>query len=184
MNKNGKIALEILIILVVMVFTSALILVLVKTGVIAVRSDVTAEPILNAEFLPVGRIGNLAIVSFEFCSFVDDDLNCFEDKDEFTRDENVYVRFLVESTAYNGDVLLIRNYRIKNPSGEIVLEVDQSNSYTFEVEGGGKSERIVFADFFVMDDESLLGEYTLDVIVENPLLEKRITQSEKFRLIG
>lgn len=184
MKKRGRIAVEILVVLVVMIFTSALILVLVKSGVINVRSDVATEPILNAEFLPGGRIGSLAIEDFEFCDFVDDDFNCFNELRDFTRGQNVYVRFLVESTTYNGDVLLVRNYQIKDPSGEIILQVDQSNSYTFEVEGREESERVVFADYFVLEDDTLLGEYTLNVIVENPLLEKRVTKSEKFRLVG
>jgi len=183
MKKRGRIAVELLIILVVMVFTSALILVLVKSGVIEVRSDISSQPVLNAEFLPGGRIGSLVIINFEFCNFVDDEFNCFETKETFSKGENVYIRFLVESTTYNGDVLLVRNYEIRDPFGETVLQIDQSNSYSFEIEGREESERAVFADYFVLDEDATLGEYTLDIIVENPLLEKRITQSEKFRLV-
>ncbi|SRR3989344_43740 len=183
MNAHGKLALEILIILVVMVFTSALILVLVKSGVIDVKSDVAAEPVLNAEFLPLGRMGNVAITDFEFCSFVDEEFNCLNVQDEFKRDGNVYVRFIVESSTYQGDILLLRNYQIKDPAGEIVLQVDQRNRYTFEVQGGEESERIVFADFFTLDEDAPPGEYTLDIIVENTLLDKKVILSKKFMVV-
>jgi hypothetical protein len=181
MNKKGLLT-GVLLVLVIIVVTSAVILLLVKTGTIEVK-EVSSEPILNAEFLPVGRVGSLAITEFRFCSFIDEDLNCFSDRERFYLVENVYVRFVVETSTYNGDVLLVRNYRIKDPSGKVVLELDQSNDYDFEMAGGEKIEPIVFADFFVMDHSSL-GEYTLEVIVINPLLDKTITVTRKFELVG
>src|SRR3989344_4712552 len=72
MRKNGKIEVEVFIVLITMVFTSAIILLLVYSGTLKVREDVSAEPILNTEFLPVGREGFLAVKEVAFCSYVDE----------------------------------------------------------------------------------------------------------------
>ncbi len=179
-GKKGKVIVGILIVMILVVLTSAVILSLVKFGVIEVR-DVTTEPLLNAEFVPLERKGGLVVKDFQFCGFVDDDFECFNDRKEFDRLENVYVRFVVESSTSNGEVMLVRNYRIKNPSGEVVLELDQKNSYNFEIKG---EEPVIFADYFIMGEDAVLGEYVLDVVVENPLLDKRITLSKKFTLVS
>lgn len=172
----------ILIVMIIIVVTSAVILFLVKSGTIEVR-EVVMEPVLNAEFFPTGSKGYLVIEKFDFCNFVDDNFECWLLKDEFERTENVYVRFVVESTVYNGDVILLRNYQIKDPHGEIILELDQKNVYNFEMRSNEAVEPVVFADYFVMDNDAELGKYTLDVVVENPLLDKKVTWSKKFWLI-
>ena len=183
MRKNGKIEVEVFIVLITMVFTSAIILLLVYSGTLKVREDVSAEPILNTEFLPVGREGFLAVKEVAFCSYVDENLNCVRQQQEFSALENVYVRFVVESSTFDQQVILLRNYRIKNPLGEVVLEADQKNVYNFEVASAQDTEEVVFADFFVMGADALPGEYTLDVIVENSLLGKKVTASKKFMIV-
>ena len=181
--KEGKIAMEILVLMIVVVVTSAAILVLVQTGVITVKEAVSQPSVLNVEFLPLGRVGSLAVSEFNFCNFVDEGFNCLDKQDEFLPTENVYVRFVVESSTFNGEVLLVRNYRIRDPSGEVVLEVNQENDYNFEVASRKKVEPIVFADFFIMGEDAEPGKYTLDVLVANPLLDKRVTLSKKFTLV-
>jgi len=183
MNQKASVTIEILIVLVAMVFTSAFILVLVKSGVIVVKEDISTDPILNAEFLPLGKYGFLAVKDFKFCNFVDEDFNCLQEQTEFRPIENVYVRFVVESTAIDQQVLLSRNYRIKNPFGEVILEADNQNVYTVDLSESKDTEQIVFADFFVMGDNAPLGEYTLETIVESPLLDKKITSTQKFILV-
>ena len=118
-----------------------------------------------------------------FCSYVDENLNCVRQQQEFSALENVYVRFVVESSTFDQQVILLRNYRIKNPFGEVVLEADQKNVYNFEVASAQDTEEVVFADFFVMGADALPGEYTLDVIVENSLLGKKVTASKKFMIV-
>ena len=183
MRKKGKIEIEVFMVLITMVFTSAVILLLVYSGTLKVKGDVSTEPILNTEFLPIGREGFLAVKEVLFCNYVDENLNCVRQQQEFSPLENVYVRFLVETSTFDQQVILLRNYRIKNPLGEVVLEADQKNVYNFEVVSAGDTEEVVFADFFVMGADALAGEYTLDVIVENSLLGKKVTASKKFMII-
>lgn len=183
MRKRGRIEIEVFIVLITIVFTSAVILLLVYSGAIKVKEDAAAEPVLNAEFLPVGKEGFLAVKQFDFCSEIDENLYCLETKEEFGKTENMYVRFVVENTVFDHGVILWRNYEIRNPLGEVVLQAEQKNAYNFELSSTKKTENIVFADYFVMGDDAIPGEYILDVIIENPLLEKKITLTKKFTVI-
>src|SRR3989344_6747347 len=115
MHNRGRIEIELFIVLITIVVTSAVILLLVRSGTIEVKDDVITEPVLNAEFLPVGREGFLAVKDFSFCSYVDENLNCLSAQQQFSALENVYVRFVAESSTFNNQVMLLRNYRIKNP---------------------------------------------------------------------
>lgn len=181
MNRKARIEIEVLVVLITIVLTSALILFLVKSGTITVRDDAVAQPVLNAEFLPVGKQGFLAIKEVQFCGFVDENLNCLEERADFVAGDRIYVRFVVESSVSGSEVLLLRNYRIINPAGEVVLQAEQRNSYNLELVSEKETENIVFADFFVMD-EVISGEYTLDVIMANPLLDRIVTASKKFEM--
>lgn len=184
MHKQARIEIEVFIVLITMVFTSAVILFLVYSGTIEVKEGVSPEPVLNTEFLPVGREGYLAVRQFDFCSYVDERLNCLGKQQEFSALENVYVRFVVESSTFDNQVLLLRNYKILNPLGEVVFQAEQKNTYNFELSSAKDRENVAFSDFFVMGEDALAGEYTLDVIIENPLLEKKITLSKKFMITG
>lgn len=183
MRKKGRIEIELFIVLITIVVTSAAILLLVKSGTIEVREDVVAEPILNAEFLPAGREGFLAVKDFAFCSYVDADLNCLSRQEEFSKTENVYVWFVVESTAYNNQIIAARNYRIRDPTGIVIFEADNKNTYNFELNSDKKTEQVIFTDYFVMGQDAVTGEYTLDVIVENALLGKKVTLTKKFMVV-
>ena len=183
MFKRGRIEVEAFIVLITMVFTSAVVFFLVYSGAIQVKEEIAVEPVLNAEFLPVGREGFLAVKEFDFCSDIDENLNCLGAQQEFFSTENVYVRFVVESSTFDSQILLLRNYRIKNPSGEVVLEAEQKNEYNFELRSAKKSEDAAFADFFVMGADAVPGEYVLDVVVESLLLGKKVTVSKKFMIV-
>ena len=176
MNKTASIA-QLLGLLITVVLTSAGILLLVQAGVITVRAEST-ESVLNTEFIPMGREGYLDLKEFKFCGLVDAQLRCVNEKSNFKVGEKVYVVFMVESSSYNGQVLLARNYRIRNPAGEVILDVDAKNSYDFDVQSSKEQEVVTFADYFTLTDE--VGEYALDVIVENPLLSKKITATKRF----
>ena len=183
MFKRGKIEMEMFIVLITMVFTSAVILFLVYSGTIEVKEGASSEPVLNAEFLPAGREGVLAIKDFDFCSYVDENLNCLAEQDEFGKAENVYVRFVVESSVTGGQAILLRNYEMRNPSGEIILRAEQKNAYNFELSSTRSTENVVFGEYFVIGEDAVAGEYTLDVIIENPLFEKKITLTQSFEVV-
>ena len=183
MHKSGRIEIEVFIVLITIVVTSAVILLLVKYGALEVREDVVTEPILNTEFLPSGREGFLAVKDFAFCSYVDADLNCLGRQEEFGKTENVYVWFVVESTTYNNQILAARNYRIRDPIGTVIFEADNKNTYNFELASDKNAEQVIFTDYFVMGEDAVTGEYTLDVIVENPLLGKKVTLTKKFMIV-
>lgn len=183
MHKRGRIEIEMFIVLITIVVTSAVILLLVKSGTIEVKEDVVSEPVLNTEFLPVGREGFLAVKDFAFCSYVDADLNCLGRQEEFGKTENVYVWFVVESTTYNNQILAARNYRIRDPAGTVIFEADNKNTYNFELSSDKNVEQVIFTDYFVMGEDAVTGEYALDVIVENPLLVKKVILTKKFMIV-
>ncbi len=180
MRKRGRIEIEVFMVLITVVLTSAVILLLVKSGTIKVKDEVIAQPILNAEFLPTGKEGFLVVKEVRFCSYVDENLNCVSEQERFGKTENVYVWFTIESTVLNGQVIAARNYRIRNPAGMVVLQADNKNSYDFQLDSAKKTEPVVFADYFVMGEEAASGEYTLEIMVENPLLGKQVTLTKKF----
>src|SRR3989344_1402087 len=182
-DKKGRIEVELFIVLITIVVTSAVMLLLVKSGTIEVKDDVITEPVLNAEFLPAGREGFLAVKDFAFCGYVDEDLNCIGRQEEFGKTENVYVWFVVESTVTDGQVMLLRNYKMSNPLGEVVLQAEQKNGYNFELSSSRNKENVVFGEFFVLGEDAIIGEYTLDIILEDLLLEKKITLTKKFMVV-
>lgn len=182
MCKKGRIEIELFIVLITIVATSAAILLLVRSGTIEVKEEVATEPILNAEFLPMGREGFLTVKDFAFCGYINEDLNCADAREEFGKTEKVYVWFVVESSVTDGQVMLLRNYKMVNPLGEIVLQSEQQNAYTLELNSGRKTENVAFREFFLLGEEAEGGEYTLDVMVENPVLGKKVTLTKKFTL--
>ncbi|HLD40031.1 MAG TPA: hypothetical protein VJB13_02725 [Candidatus Nanoarchaeia archaeon] len=182
-NRKGRIEVEVFVVLITIVITSAIILLLVKSGTLKVKDDVMPEPVLNAEFLPVGKEGSIAVKDVALCNYVDESLNCLSRQSEFGNTEPVYVWFVVESNVNDGQIMLLRNHKITNPRGEVVLQNEQKNAYNFELESNKNTEEVVFADFFVMGEDALPGEYTLDVVLENPLLDKKVTLTKKFTIV-
>ena len=184
-GRKGSMVIEVLVFLVTIVLTSAVILVLVQKGVLTVRAESQEKTrILDTEFIPFGRGGELRIVNIQFCEIVDEQFHCVGEGNTFSRGERVYVLFNVESTTYNNDVMLARNYRLLNPSGNVVMEVEERNTYHIDVQTEKEREIVVFSNFFELSNDAEFGEYLLDVIVENPLLEKKVTVRVPFMLVA
>ncbi len=183
MHKKASAMVELLVLLVVAVLSSAVVLLLVRGGVLEVKSTPAEyEQVLNAEFLPYGEAGYLAVKESKLCGFVDTSFRCFDEKNEFQRGEKVYLVFLVESSTAQGQVQVVRNYRLLDPAGRVLLQLDQRNSYQFVQQSEKDFESVAFADFFATAADNLPGEYVLEVIVENPLLEKKVILTERFVL--
>ena len=72
---------------------------------------------------------------------------------------------------------------MRNPLGEVVLQAEQKNAYNLELSSGRKTENVVFGEFFVLGEDIISGEYTLNIIIENALLNKKITVTKKFMVI-
>lgn len=184
MNKQGKIIIGILVIMVVLVLTSALILSLVKAGVIKIKSSGEEVNILNTEFLPFGREGYLAIKGFQFCEDVDENYICSYPTNEFLLGDKVYFRFVVESSTYNNEIMIVENYQIKGPDGSILLEVDESDNFYFNSVSTEKNELITFKDYFTVTRDSEVGTYTLELMLENPLLDKKTKLVKEFEIVS
>lgn len=181
-NKKAGAAIQILIMLILIVITSGIVLLLVQSGFISVKADANQEPVLNTEFIPMGREGYLVLKDFKFCGFVDDKFNCINEKKEFSRGENVYVMFVVESSTFNGEVMLTGSYKIKNEGGELVLELEDKKKHNVELGSNEEIEQFVLTNSFIFNEGDPLGEYTVNVVVENPLLVKKVTGSKKVML--
>jgi hypothetical protein len=181
-NKKGKVATELLIMLITVVVTSAIIFLLVQAGVLTVKMEAEQTSVLNTEFIPMGREGSLAVKDFKFCGFVDSDYNCIAESEEFYLGSEIHFIFIIESSTSNGDITVVENYRIKGPEGNILLDVDERNNFNFDIISKEKQELITFKDFFVVGEELVEGEYTLELFIENPLLNKKTTLVKKFMM--
>jgi len=181
MNLKGNIT-EIMVMLIVAALTSALILSLVHFGVLSVRAENEEVSILNTEFIPFGREGYLTVKEFNFCSSIDENYNCLEPKEDFNFNEPVHFRFVVESSSYNGEIILAENYRLIDPNGNVLLDVDEKSNYNLDLKSSGDTELIYFKDYFVVNFGAPTGEYTLELLMENPLLTKNAALVKKVRI--
>lgn len=178
-SRTGNIAIQVLLLVIVVAVTSAVVLVLVQTGIISINADEEEVSLLDTEFIPVSREGTMTIKEFQFCQMVDEQYTCQEERDHFNIGEEVHFRFLAESSTYNGEVMLVENYRLKDPRGNVILDVDEKNNYQFDLQSRQKKESIAFKDYFVLYQGAALGEYTLELMLENPLLSKKTTLTQK-----
>lgn len=182
MNKKGGMVMVVLLMLVVIVITSAGVLILVKTGLIGVNPEYEQVPLLDTEFVPVGGEGYLVVKEFQFCYYVTDDYQCLEEKEEFTPGDEVHFRFVVESSTSNGGVMIVENYRLIDPMGKVILDVDAREDFQFEVASRERIKTIAFKDYFLAGYELIPGEYALELHLENPLINKKAKLTENFRL--
>ncbi|MBS3123716.1 hypothetical protein J4437_03695 [Candidatus Woesearchaeota archaeon] len=185
-NKKGGIT-QILGLLIVVVLTSAGILFLVKEGIITVRASGSSTEtiptnVLNTNFLPMGRLGELNLKKFQFCELADEKFQCHNEKDTFFSGDKVYVVFLVESSTLDNEIMLQRNYLLRNPRKEVILEIEEKNTQRLELKSNRNIEKVAFADYITTEKDYAAGIYTLEVIIENPLLGKKITAKKEFKV--
>jgi hypothetical protein len=179
--KKANVAIEILVLLVTVVLTSAIVFALVQTGVLTVKAENDVS-VLNTEFLPSERAGHLVVKEFKFCSFVDSQFQCINPKEKFTIGDEVYFTFDVESSTFNGEVMIVENYKLFNPFGKLLLDVEQKDNYNFETKSKDKIEIVKFKDFFLLGGDLPQGTYTVELNLENPLLNKKIKSAISFEL--
>ena len=178
MDQQGSVVIQTLAFLVVIVLSSAGVLLLINFGILTPKYN--QDEILLSEFIPLGRSGNLQITEFNFCSLVDSNFNCISPKQEFLPGEEVHFNFVVESSTSNGQIMLVENYRLINPENKVLLEVDEKNNFHFDLESSRESEVITLKDYFILGNEEKEGQYTLELLIENPLINKKITLSQSF----
>tara|TARA_Y100000034_G_C6830785_1_gene374972 strand:- start:592 stop:1194 length:603 start_codon:yes stop_codon:yes gene_type:complete len=180
MNKKASVMVEVMVFLVIAVFLSATILLLVKSGVIKTKNSYKETSVLNTEFLPLGKSGDFAITDFSFCGSVDNDFNCISKKNNFELGDEVYFRFTVESGTSNGEVMVVENYRLKGPQGNVLLDVEEKNNFNFNIVSRNEHESINFKDFFIVGLDESEGTYTLELFLENPLINKQANLAQNF----
>lgn len=173
---------EIIVMMILVVLTSAVILFLIQSGIITVKADAEDVQLLNANFIPYTREGSLLVKEFQFCSFVDESYLCLSPQDSFPSGEAVHFRFVVESSTYQGEIMLVENYRLKGPDGKVLLDVEEEANFYYEMKSKENMESIKFKDYFFMADYLAKGEYTLELIIENPYLNKKVNMVKRFRL--
>ena len=181
-NKKGGIAKEALIMLVTVVFTSAIVFGLVKAGVVEV-SENSQESMLNTEFIPYERSGEVLIKNFRFCDSIASITGCTDTKEIFSIGEEVHFFFNVLTSTFQGDVILVENYRILGPVGQVLLEVDQKNDYYFTIKSPEEKQTVYFTDYFVLEEGDPIGEYTVQLLITNQLLNKEVTLSRSINVV-
>ncbi|MBI2665020.1 hypothetical protein HYX12_00170 [Candidatus Woesearchaeota archaeon] len=184
MDKKAAGIVEILVLMIFVVVISGVILLLIQTGVITVKADgdYDSQEILNAEFLPLGREGYLAIKSFKFCESVSADYRCLGEKSSFNFGEPIYFLFQVETSTYEGKIIIAENYLLKDPLGKVILDVEAKNDFNFELNSRKEREIVAFKDYFTVYQGAPSGSYTLELVLENPLLGKKVVVTEEVRI--
>ncbi len=177
--KKAKIAVEILVMMIVAVLTATLVLYLVQAGVLEVEEG-PRESMLNMEFIPIQKEGILTINGFEFCSSIDEE-TCIESR-EFIRPSKVNFQVEVEISPYNDEIKLIENYQVRDAFGNVVLEVDEGTNFHYDQYSRRTTEVITLQDYFTIRDNLPPGKYTLDLIVRDVLINKKVTASEVFEV--
>lgn len=181
MNKTGKSLAGFLGVLIVIAMTSATMFLLVRYGIVEVKERGETE-VLNMDFIPFVREGYLVLEDFKFCDSVDEGYNCKGESSRFFSREEVYFRFIIGSSVSEGEVKLVENYRLKNPQGEVLLEAEQKDNYYFEMKSGKEKELVYFKDYFTLGSELEEGEYTFELLMENPLLSKKVSVVKKLEV--
>ena len=182
MNTKASVITETLVFLIVITLTSAIILFLIQSGIIAVKADNNDISVLNTEFIPFAQEGTLVLKDFQFCSFVDEKFKCVGEKEDFNLGEEVHFRFVVESSTVNGKVTLVENYRVKGPQGNIILEANHEDNDNIEEKSSSEKKIIPFKEFLISEKGDEAGTYTVDLIIESPLINKKVTVVKKFTL--
>ena len=183
LNTDGNVALKILSILVIAVITSILVLISVRTGIISVKAEHEPVDVLNVRFLPLQNSGNIGIKEFSFCASVDEQFNCLP-KNRFNFGEEVHFKYVIESTVFDGQVMIVKNYRVRSPSGQLLLDAESKDNFYVDVRSEKRTETVTFKDYFTILGVGESGDYALELIIENPLLDKKTTLTEKFEVEG
>jgi len=173
--KKGNLTVQILVLLIVIVFTSATMLLLLKLGVIS-PSGSEAE-LLNTEFIPVAREGKLEVNDFQFCAFIDENKNCISPRERFEVGSTVYFRFVAKSSPANGVLNLVENYRLERGDGLMVLEAQDKDNFYYSLDSDKEEEEIIFTDYFTVGEDVPDGEYILHLILSNPVAGRQVTEN-------
>ena len=181
-NHKANVAVRVLSIFVVIVITSLLVLILVRTGIISVKAEYEPVDVLNTEFLPIRDSGTINLKEFSFCQSIDAEFNCLR-KGEFTFGDEVHFKFVIESTVFQNQVMIVKNYRIKSPSGQLLLDANSKDNFYVDVQSDKETETIAFKDYFTLLGAGETGTYTLELIIENPLISKQTTLIETFEVV-
>lgn len=175
---------ELLLVLVTMVFTSAVVFTIISLSVVEVEASSDTTSMLNTEFLPFGRGGELVINNFRFCDYESNLNGCWQENEYFYPNEEVHFFFEVISSTYYGDILLVENYQLLGPSGEVILSVEAKNNYYYEIESNREKETVYFIDYFILGSDAVPGTYTVNLIINNQLLEKQVVLTETFQVLN
>ena len=184
-TKKGGVAVESLLLLVTVVFTSAIIFYLIQSGIVAVEGSsggsAASEQFLNVEFLPIEQGGTLAISDFSFCYRDDmnfEKLGCNFDRTLFFVGDEIHFSYEVISSSYLGEIFLTENYRVLGPNDEVILDVAAVNDIEYEAKA-----QVTFRDYFVLGKDERPGEYTLELIITNKLISKEAVLRKKITVL-
>ncbi len=174
---------EILVFITLAVLSSAGVLALLHYDIVQVRPpSPNDQPILNAEFIPFERDGNLVVQKFEFCESVTNSYECINPKNSFQKGKPTSFKITMQSDTIDRQVKLEENYRILGPQGQVFLEVGDRESFHYEKTSSKTTEIVALADSFTVSTDLPSGTYTLEVFVTNPLINKKTSLTRTFEM--
>jgi hypothetical protein len=181
-NKKAGITTQVIAILIVVVFTSALILYLINSGIITPKEQNEVD-VLNTRFLYQRESGELKVNFIKACELVSPDFECINERTDFKFNEQIHFLISVESPSHNGKINLVENYEVKNPTKQVVLSANPKDNFYFEKEVITQSDTILFKDFFVINDGES-GEYVANFIIQNPMINKHVGVAKSINILN
>lgn len=181
-NKKGFSLIEFLISLIMVTLVSGTIFWLTYAGVIPVKMEEEKLLMPLGEMLPFYSEKVLEISEFKFCQSVDQFYQCQNESDKFKLGQYVTFRFKVRTETVYNQIKLVENFRVIAPNTEVVYEAKEENKFVFQAESKKNEENILFKDFFYLKEDFPSGTYLLELIIENPLIEKKINLVKKFEV--
>ena len=74
----------------------------------------------------------------------------------------------------------MENYQVKSSEGTVLLSAETKDSFYFKGTSKKDSEIVYVKDYFTVFEGAETDDYTLDIVIENPLLGKETTLTKKF----
>lgn len=177
-KKKGGVLVQFLVFMIVVVFISAIMIFLLKSGVLSVKEPQNDVPnVLNTEFF-IGNNDkeNFLVNNFEICSSLEN-FNC-GNKGEFWIGDEVFYKYYFQSPTINNQVMIIEEYQVLNSNKEILFAQQKNFNFNSDKELETRNMK----NSFFLENEFPTGEYILRLEINNLLLRKKVTLEKKFKI--
>ncbi len=124
----------------------------------------------------------LEIKNFRFCYDAQAKEGCEEEVNSFFPGEEVFFFFEVKAETLNGSLQLIENYKLIDYNGAVLINNDQEYDKFYEMESNNSEELVYYYDSIKLTEEQELGNYSIELFIENGLTGDKATTKKSFEV--